>query len=116
MRKLKKGRKFQRTSSQRKALLNSLASSLILNGKIKTTEIKGKELSRFVEKKITQAKKNNLAARRLLAKYFSSKVVKKMIDDVAPKYAERKGGYTRIIKLGPRERNGAKMVIVELVK
>ncbi len=116
MRKLKKGRKFQRTSAQRKALLISLASSLILNGKIKTTEIKAKELSSFIEKKITQAKKNDLGARRLLAKYFSPRVVKKIIEEVAPNYKERKGGYTRIIKLGPRERNGAKMVIIELVK
>lgn len=116
MRKLKKGRKFQRTSAQRKALLISLASSLILNGKIKTTEVKAKELSSFIEKKITRAKKNNLTTKRLLAKYFSSGVIKKMTDEIAPKYKERKGGYTRIIKLGPRERNGAKMVIIELVE
>ncbi|GAI30208.1 unnamed protein product [marine sediment metagenome] len=116
MRKLKKGRKLSRKRDQRKALLKSLARTLILNEKIKTTEKKAKEASKLVEKSITRAKKRNLASRRLLAKQFSPKIVKKLVDEIAPKYKERKGGYTRIIKLGPRKSDGAKMVIIELVK
>ena len=116
MRKLKKGRKFSRKKDQRKALLKSLASALILNGKIKTTEAKAKELLLFVEKYINLAKNKDLATRRFLLKFFSVKVVKKLADEIGPRYKGRKGGYTRIIKLGPRKSNGAKMAIIELVK
>ena len=116
MRKRKEGRKFHRKKDQRKALLISLSSALILNEKIKTTEVKSKEVSRFVEKNITKAKKGTMAARRLLAKFFSPKIVKKLIDDIGPRYKERKGGYTRIIKLGIRKSDGTKMAIIELVK
>ena len=116
MRKRKEGRKFHRKKDQRKALLISLSSALILNEKIKTTEVKSKEVSRFVEKNITKAKKGTMAARRLLAKFFSPKIVKKFIDDIGPRYKGRKGGYTRIIKLGIRKSDGTKMAIIELVK
>ena len=116
MRKLKKGRKFSRKKDQRKALLKSLASALILNEKIKTTEAKAKELRLFVEKYINLAKNKDLATRRFLLKFFSVKVVKKLVDEIGPRYKDRKGGYTRIIKLGPRKSNGAKMAIIELVK
>ncbi len=116
MRKLKQGRKLSRKKNQRKALLKALASALFLNEKIKTTEAKAKEVSKFAEKCITRAKKGNLASRRLLARYFSSKIVKKLVDDIGPRYKERKGGYTRIIKLGPRKSDGAKIVFIELVK
>ena len=116
MKKLKKGRKFSRKRDQRKALLKSLINSLFIKEKIKTTEAKAKEISRFTEKSITKAKKGNLASRRNLAKFFSKKIVKKLIEDIGPKYKERKGGYTRIIKLGPRKSDGAKMAIIELVK
>ena len=116
MRKQKKGRKLSRKKDQRKALLKSLASALILNEKIKTTEMKSKEVSKFVEKKITKAKKGTITARRLLSQSFSPKIVKKLIDEIGPRYKERKGGYTRIIKLGPRRSDGARMAIIEFVK
>ncbi|MFH1714454.1 MAG: 50S ribosomal protein L17 [Candidatus Nealsonbacteria bacterium] len=115
MRKKKKGRKFHREKDQRKALLKTLASSLILKEKIKTTEAKAKELSSFVEKKVTKAKVGDLSSRKLLLRLFSKGVVVKLIDDLGPRYKERKGGYTRILKLGPNT-NGAKMAIIEFVK
>jgi len=116
MRKLKKGRKFSRKRDQRKALLKSLIGSLFLHEKIKTTEARAKEISRFAEKFITKAKKGDLASRRFLARYFSPKITKKLIDEIGPKYKERKGGYLRVIKLGPRKSDGARIAIIELVK
>jgi large subunit ribosomal protein L17 len=116
MRKLKKGRKLSRKSGQRKALLKSLAASLFLREKIKITEAKAKELSVFGQKCITRAKKGDLAARRILVRYFSKPLTKKLIEKIGPRYKERKGGYVRIIKLGPRKSDGAKMAIIELVK
>jgi large subunit ribosomal protein L17 len=93
-----------------------LANSLVLNEKIKTTEQKAKEIQSFLEKFITKAKKDNLASKRLLLKFFSNKTVKKLVEEIAPRYKERKGGYIRIIKLGPRKSDGAKMAIIELLK
>ncbi len=116
MYKRRRGRKFGRKTDQRKALIKSLVTALILKEKIKTTEAKAKELSSVIEKFITRAEKNNLASRKLLAKFLSPKVVKKLMDEIAPKYKERKGGYTRIIKFGPRKSDGAKMAIIELIK
>jgi large subunit ribosomal protein L17 len=116
MRKQKKGRKFHRKTGQRKALLKGLARALVLKGRIETTEAKAKELSSFVEKKITKAKKGDLAARRELLKTFSNQVVKKLVEEIAPLYKKRAGGYTRIIKLGPRKSDSAKMAIIELIK
>jgi large subunit ribosomal protein L17 len=116
MRKRKKGRKLSRKRDQRKALLKGLATNLILKEKIETTEAKAKELAKFVEKQISRAKIDSVYSRRLLARFFSKETVKKLITDIALRYKGRKGGYTRIIKLGPRRSNGAKMVIIELVK
>jgi len=116
MKKLKQGRKLSRKRNQRKALLSSLARALFLNEKIQTTEAKAKELSMFAEKQITRAKKGDLASRRSLARYFSEDLVKKLINDIGMRYRERSGGYTRIIKLGPRQSDSAKIVIIELVK
>ena len=116
MRKRKKGRRLSRKNNQRRALLKSLASSLLLKEKIKTTEAKAKEVSRFVEKQISRAKIGDLASRRLLAKFFSPKIVKKLVEEIGPRYKDRQGGYTRIIKLGPRKSDGAKITIVELIK
>jgi len=121
MEKRKKGRKLSRKRNQRRALLKSLASALLLNEKIKTTEAKAKEASSLVEKFITQAKKGDLASRRLLVKSLgggrvaSKKIVKKLIEEIGPRYKERKGGYVRIIKLGQRKSDGARMAIIELV-
>jgi len=115
MRKRVKGRILSRESDQRKALLKSLARELILREKIMTTEAKAKEASKFTEKCITKAKLQDLRARRELLKLFSQDVVKKMIDDIALRYKERSGGYTRIIKAGARQSDGAKMALIELV-
>ncbi len=116
MKKQKKGRKLNRKSASREALLKALASALLVAEKIKTTEARAKEVSGFVEKKIARAKLGDLRSQRLLAREFSPKIVKKLIKEIAPKYKERKGGCTRIIKLGPRKSDGAKMAIIELVK
>ena len=116
MRKRKKGRKLNRKRDQRKALLRSLAESLIINEKITTTEAKAKEISGLVEKFITRAKKDNLSSRRFLSQYFSSKIVKKLIEELGSRYKQRTGGYTRIRKLGPRKTDGAKVAIIELIK
>jgi len=116
MRKRKKGRKLSRKRDQRKSLLKALASALVLKERIKTTEAKAKETSRFIEKKISRAKVGNLAAQKILAKFFTKKIVKKLMTDIGPRYKNRKGGYTRIIKLGFGKINGAKMAIIELVK
>jgi len=116
MRKQKKGRKLSRKRDQRNALIRALISALILRGKIKTTEAKAKEISGIAEKFLTKAKKGDLAARRSLAGSFSVALAKKMIEEIAPSYKERHGGYTRIIKLGLRKSDGARMAIIELVK
>jgi large subunit ribosomal protein L17 len=110
-------RKFGRDKTQKKALLNSLALNLIVREKIKTTEPKAKELRPFIEKLVTRAKKNDLATRRnIIAKLKSSnKGVKKLFEVLAPKYADKKGGYTRVLKLGARKSDGAKMAIIEFV-
>ena len=115
MRKRKKGKKFGRVKEQRKALMRSLASSLILNKKIKTTETKAKELRRFVEPLITKAKAGGLPKRRQVRKYLSDSISKKLFDEVAPLYEKRAGGYTRIIRLAPRQSDGARMAVIELV-
>lgn len=116
MRRQKKGRKLSRKRNQRKALLKVLSQALFLKEKIKTTEAKAREVSAFAEKLISLAKDRSLHARRLLLRYFSPEIVKKLVNEIAPRYKERKGGYTRIIKLGPRKSDGAKMAIIELVK
>jgi len=116
MRHLKKGRKFHRSRDQRRALLKGLARELFLRGKIKTTESRAKELRSFAERLITQAKKGNLAARRYLLRFLAKNIVKKLMEEIAPRYRGRKGGYTRIVKLGPRKSDGAKMVQIELIK
>ena len=116
MRKLNKGRKLSMKIGPRKAFLKSLVNSFLLHEKIKTTEARAKELRSVAEKMITRAKASTLSNRRLLARELTPKMTKKIIDDIAPKYKERSGGYTRIIKLGPRGSDGAKMVIIELVK
>jgi len=115
MKKRNKKRKLHRKEDQRKALLKSLSRELFLKGKIKTTEAKAKELKSFSEKLLTKAKKGGLTQKRELLRFFSNELVKKLITEIAPKYQERKGGYTRVVKLGPRASDGAKMAIIELV-
>ncbi len=113
MRDVREGRKFGRTRSQRKALLSGLGSSLVISGRIKTTEAKAKELRMFIEPLITKARTGSLTARKALGAALSSKAAKKLFDD-GKKY-DRKGGYTRITKLGTRSSDAAKMVYIEIL-
>lgn len=115
MRHKKKGRKFTRSKNQEKAIFKALATSLILHEKITTTEAKAKELRPFIEKVVTRAKKDTLSNRRLLAKTFSKRIIKKLFEEIGPRYKSRPGGYTRIIKINPRPSDGAKMAIIEFV-
>lgn len=108
-------RKFGRQSAQRKALLKSLATALILNGRIKTTEAKAKSLRPEFEKLITKAKTNTIHSKRLINGFLHKDVAKKLITEIAPRYASRNGGYTRIIKLGARKSDSAKMAYIEIV-
>ena len=117
-------RKLGRTSDQRKAMLRDLATDLIINERIETTETRAKELRSVVEKLITLGKRGDLHARRQAVAYVRNEIanaetnqdaVQKLFGDIAPRYAERQGGYTRIMKLGPRRGDGAPMVIIELV-
>ena len=116
MQKQKRGRQLSRKTDQRRALLKILAGNLILKERIKTTRAKAKEVAPFVEKIITRAKKQNLASRRILVSLLSEKAATKAFKELGPRYLERKGGYTRIIKFGPRFSDAAEMVILELVK
>jgi len=94
-----KPRAFNRPSNQRRALLRSLARSLVIHERVSTTEAKAKELRPYVERLITHGKKNTLASRRLvLAKIGDQAAVKKLFDSIAPRYASRAGGYTRVVK------------------
>jgi large subunit ribosomal protein L17 len=110
-------RKFGRVRKVRVALINSLALNLIVRGKIRTTEPKAKELRPFIEKLVTRAKKGDMATRRLIISSLSNRrpEVKKLFDVIAPKYKGRSGGYTRVLKLGARKSDGAKMAIIEFI-
>lgn len=112
---MKKTRKLGRKRDQRKALIKGLASNLILHGKIKTTEAKAKEARPLIERMISKSQSKNFNSFRYAAKFISKVAVKKLVNEIGPKYAERKGGYTRIIKLGRRNSDSAKMAIIELV-
>lgn len=111
------GRKFSRTSSHRKAMFANLATSLLEHGQIKTTVAKAKDLRRVVEPIITKAKKGDLAARREVMKTIQNKaVVQKLFDEIAPAFATRPGGYTRVLKAGFRQGDAADMAIIELTE
>ena len=117
MRHKRQGRKLGRTSAHRKAMLANMATSLFNHEKIKTTEPKSKELRRTAEKLITLAKRGDLHARRMAARTIrDKKILKKLFDDIGPRFADRNGGYTRIVKLGARFGDGAPMAIIELVE
>ena len=116
MRHRKKGRKLGRKNSNRKALLMNLASQLVMHKRIKTTDAKAKELRSYVEPLITLAKKNDLHSRRMVIKKLPHKnIVKSLFEEIAPRYIERPGGYTRIIKLGYRDNDRAPVSIIEFV-
>jgi large subunit ribosomal protein L17 len=108
--------KFDRPSDQRRALLRNLATSFLAAGRIETTEAKAKAVARISEKMITLAKRGDLHARRQALSYLLDEdVVKKLFDSIGPRYAARDGGYTRIVKVGPRRGDAAPIVILELV-
>jgi large subunit ribosomal protein L17 len=116
MRHRRAGKKLGRDSAHRKALYSNLAGALIEHGRIKTTEAKAKAVKPFAEQMITLGKRGDLHARRLaLAELRSQDVVHQLFAEVAPRFAERPGGYTRIIKLAPRNGDAASMVYLELV-
>lgn len=113
MRKQVFGRKFKRTKDQRKALISGLVSAMILKGRIRTTEAKAKAIKGDVEKLVTKAKKEEKVARNLLQKHLTPFEIDKMIKQIAPGFKNRVGGYTRIIKTGPRVSDNASMVVME---
>ena len=116
MRHRKKGRKLGRKVGNRRALLMNLACQLIIHKRIKTTDAKAKELRSFIEPLITLAKKGDLHSRRMVIRKLSQKgVVKVLFSEVAPKYIDRPGGYTRIVKLGYRDNDRAPVSIIEFV-
>jgi large subunit ribosomal protein L17 len=115
MRDLRKGRKLGREKDQRNALLASLAVALISHGKIKTTTAKAKELRPYIERLVTYAKKGGMQGMRLVGKTIPRVATQKLVRDIAPKYAERKGGYTRIVHLEARKRDAAKIAFIEFV-
>ena len=115
MKKRIKKRTLSRKAGPRKALQRSLLRSLVLKEKIETTQAKAKDISPLMEKLITKAKRGNIAERRYLIALLGSESAKKLIKEVAPRYLERKGGYTRIIKRRPRKSDSAKLAIIEFV-
>lgn len=111
-------RKFGRKANVRRALLRSLLVALITHGRITTTEAKAKEIRPMVEKLITKAAAGTVTARRLINSRLGGNqetLVKKLVDEIAPKYKDRNGGYTRIVKLPPRKGDAAAMAIIEFV-
>ena len=109
-------RKLGRPTDQRKAMLRNLVTSFLENGRIETTVTRAKETRSMAEKMITLGKTNTLHTKRQALAYITKRdVVVKLFDEIAPKYAERNGGYTRIMKLGPRRGDDAEMAIIELV-
>lgn len=119
MRHLKKGRKLNRTASHRKALMSNMACSLIKHKHITTTLPKAKEVQKYVERLVTYAKKNNVHGRRLILKKvkgsYKKEIANTLIHEIAPNYDGRSGGYTRIIKLGNRKNDDAKVSMLEFV-
>jgi len=116
MRHAKAGKKLGRDSAHRRALYANLAGSLITHGRIETTEAKAKAVKPYAEKLITLGRRGDLHARRLaMAELRSNDVVHTLFADVAPRFADRPGGYTRIVKLGPRRSDSTEMVYLELV-
>lgn len=116
MRHRKKVNKLNRDRRQRKALLKTLANSLIVHEKIVTTHAKAKALAPFVERLVTYAKKDDITAVRTVSRYTSAVAGKKLIQNLSVRYKDRRGGYTRIIKLTQRKRDSAQMAKIELVQ
>ena len=110
------GRKQGRTTDHRKAMLRAMVTFLLENGQIETTVTRAKEVRAVAEKMITIAKTNDLHSKRQVMAYVTKEsVAKKLFDEIAPNYADRQGGYTRIIKTGPRRGDAAEMALIQLV-
>jgi large subunit ribosomal protein L17 len=109
-------RKFGRTTDQRRAFLKSLTANLILKEKIKTTQARAKEMRSTIERLISRAKKNDLAAKRQAFASLPKAAAQKLIKEIAPRFVGRNGGYTRITKVGQRMSDSAKMAFIELLK
>lgn len=117
MRHRKKGRKLSRTASHKKATMRNMATSLFRHERIETTTAKAKELRPYAERLITLARRGDVHSRRLAAsKIQDREVLGKLFDEIAPRYAERPGGYTRVLKLGSRKGDAAEMSLIELVR
>ncbi len=113
----KKGRKFNRTAEHRDALLRNLATSLFLHGRVETTVAKAKELRGFAEPLISKAKRGDLHARRLVRRQITQgEALEKLFAEIGPRYAERPGGYTRVLHEGHRSGDAADLAIIELVQ
>ena len=109
-------RKLGRPTDQRRAMLRNLTTSLLENGRIETTVTRAKEVQKLADKMVTLGKSNTLHTKRQALSYITKRdVVTKLFDEIAPKYAERNGGYTTIYKLGPRRGDGAEMALIKLV-
>jgi large subunit ribosomal protein L17 len=114
MRHLNRGRKLNRTSSHRKALFKNLVLALVRHGRIRTTDAKAKELRRYADRMVTLGKQGDLAARRRAFDFMQShQAVKKLFDEIAPRFKERNGGYTRVVKYGFRRGDAAPLSIIE---
>ena len=111
-----KNRKLGRPSDQRRAMLRAMTTYLLENGQIKTTYARAKEVAPIAEKMVTLAKKNDLAAYRQALSYLTKEdVANKLFHEIGPKYADRNGGYTRVLKMGPRRGDAAELAILQLV-
>ena len=109
-------RKLGRTSDSRRAMLRAMVTYLFENGKIETTVTRAKEVRSMAEKMVTLGKKDDLHSKRQVFAYITKETVaKKVIDEIGPKYADRNGGYTRIVRIGPRRGDAAEMAIIQLV-
>lgn len=116
MRHRRKKQKLGSSFHQRKAILRSLASAVILRERIFTTEGKAKKVRPYLEKAISRAKENTLANRRILLQDFTPRITNKLLKEIGPRYANQAGGYTRIMKTTARKSDAAKMVLIELVR
>ena len=115
MRHRRKGRELSRTRSHRKAMLRNMATSLIIHERIRTTEAKAKELRPFAERLISLAKRGDLHSRRLAGRQIADgEALQKLFDQLGPRFEQRPGGYTRVLKLGARKGDGAELALIEL--
>jgi len=117
MKHLIKGRKLNKTTAHRKAMFSNMANSMLKHARIKTTLPKAKELRRYVERMITRAKEDTLHNKRIILRFLRHRtMIEKLFTQIAPKFKDRNGGYTRIIKLGRRKNDNAEMAIIEFVE